>query len=60
MMLIGLLLVVLVIYLLFNQRPTNSISKTSETKDPLEIAKVRLAKGEISIEEFETIKRSIL
>lgn len=60
MMFIGLLLFVFVIYLLFKQNGASVDVKTSEVKDALEIAKVRLAKGEISIEEFETIKKSIM
>lgn len=59
MMLIVLLVFVGVIYWFFNQKGTDVVSKTSEKKDALEIAKVRLAKGEISVEEFEMIKKSI-
>ena len=35
------------------------ISKPSTTKEPLEIAKERFAKGEISAEEFADIKKEL-
>jgi putative membrane protein len=60
MMIIGLLLFVFVIYLLFKQNGASVDVKTSDVKDALEIAKVRLAKGEINVEEFEMIKKSIM
>jgi putative membrane protein len=59
-MIIGVVLIGLIIYLLLKQKETNAIEKKSDERDALEIAKVRLARGEISIEEFETIKKSIM
>lgn len=60
MMLIGMALFGLLIYLLLNQKETNAVGKRIDEADALEIAKVRLAKGEISIEEFELIKKTIM
>ena len=60
MMIIGAVLIGLIIYLLLNQKETNPVEKKSDVPDALEIAKVRLAKGEISTEEFEMIKKTIL
>lgn len=59
MMLIGLLLFVFVIYVLFKQNRGSVDVKTSDAKDALEIAKVRFARGEISVEEFEMIKNRL-
>ncbi|MDP4086873.1 MAG: SHOCT domain-containing protein [Bacillota bacterium] len=61
MMLIWLLLFGLVIYLLFNH-PNYTIShqNVNQNSDPLEIAKIRLAKGDITIEEYENVKKVIL
>ena len=59
MMFIGLILIGLVIYLLFNQKGTDDDPKTEQTIDPLEIAKVRLARGEITIEDYEMIKKTL-
>ena len=37
----------------------SSVSNTSQKRDPLEIAGERYAKGEISKEEFEEIKKNL-
>jgi putative membrane protein len=60
MMIIGAVLIGLIIYLLLNQKETNPVDKKLDERDALEIAKIRLAKGEISTEEFEMIKKTIL
>ncbi|MCQ6280718.1 SHOCT domain-containing protein [Bacillus sp. EB600] len=59
MMLIGLILIGLAIYLLFNQKGTDVDPKTKQTIDPLETVKVRLARGEITIEDYEMIKKNL-
>jgi putative membrane protein len=59
-MLIGLILIGLIIYLFFNQKGSEVVSKTSHTIDALEIAKERLARGEITVEEYEMIKKTIM
>lgn len=60
MMLIGLLLIGFIIYMLFNQKQTDIISKTNQSIEAIEIAKTRLVSGEITIEEFEIVKKAIL
>jgi len=59
MMPIGLLLIGLVLYLIFKQKGADVDHKTTQTIDPLEIAKVRLASGEITIEDYEMIKKTL-
>jgi uncharacterized membrane protein len=58
-MLIGLLLLGLLIYMLFTKEQTGVVSQTMQSIDAIVIAKTRLASGEITIEEFELIKKVI-
>ena len=61
MMLMGLLLIGFVIYMFFTQQNTNvDVSRATHYKASLEIAKTRLASGEITIEEFEKVKKVIM
>ncbi len=66
MMFLGILIVGLIIYLLFkginnNQNDTiTSSNKGSTNANALEIAKTRLAKGEITAEEYENIKKTLM
>lgn len=46
--------------MLFNQKQTDIISKTDQSIEAIEIAKTRLVSGEITIEEFEIVKKAIL
>lgn len=59
MMLIGLLFFGLVIYMLLQNKNVVA-SNANLNYDPIEIAKIRLAKGEITIEEYENVKKVIL
>lgn len=67
MMFLGILVVVGIVYLLVkgfnnnNNNNNNVVSKTTQAQnsDALEIAKIRLAKGEISAEEFKNIKKNL-
>ncbi|SEK55268.1 putative membrane protein [Carnobacterium iners] len=54
MMLLPFVLIGYLVYVGINRKHSVEHSK------PLEIAKVRLAKGELSFEEFEQIKKNIL
>ncbi len=48
------------IYLLYRNSKTGTTSRwISEVKDPLQIAKVRYASGEITREEYEAIRREL-
>ncbi|HUW64333.1 MAG TPA: SHOCT domain-containing protein [Spirochaetia bacterium] len=59
-MLIPLAIVVLVVWLLFRGFKTwQGTPGTSQTEDPLNILKVRYAKGEITREEYEKIKKEL-
>ncbi|KXG44973.1 hypothetical protein U473_01955 [Tepidibacillus decaturensis] len=62
MMFLGLIVIGVIIYLLVkgNQNGTTVRNVTATNSDALEIAKSRLAKGEITTEEFENIKKNLL
>lgn len=59
MMLVSLILIGCIIFLLVNKN-SDEASKVTQKLEALEIAKMRLASGEITIEEYELIKKSIL
>ncbi|MEN8614741.1 SHOCT domain-containing protein [Dehalogenimonas sp. THU2] len=61
MMIIGLVLAVVVIWLIISsvQKGSSFTLGGSEKKTPLEIARERYAKGEITSEEFESIKKNL-
>jgi putative membrane protein len=61
MMLLIILPIGYLIYLEINRRNSfgTKENQSGESPDALEIAKVRLAKGEISFSEFEKIKKNI-
>jgi putative membrane protein len=62
MMLVVFLAIGYLLYLAFNQNRGNSqtLSRQSRSSEALELAKSRLALGEITVEEFEQIKTNIL
>ncbi|MFB1050971.1 SHOCT domain-containing protein [Paraliobacillus sp. JSM ZJ581] len=61
MMVVIILLVGYLIYLGVNSQQASNQKKNEQQMEPnaLEIAKIRLAKGEITFEEFEQIKQHI-
>ena len=62
MMLVVFLAIGYLLYLAFNQNRGNSQthSRQSRSIEALELAKGRLARGEITVEEFEQIKTNLL
>jgi putative membrane protein len=64
MMILFLLAIGVVVYLLMNQQNVNGKQyihpQPVVNLDALEIAKSRLANGEITVEEFEQIKKNLL
>ena len=62
MMLVVFLAIGYLLYLAFNQNRGNSqtLSRQSRSSEALELAKGRLARGEITVEEFEQIKTNLL
>lgn len=64
MMFIGILVIGLIIYLVLkgqnNQNGISSNNTSSSNANALDIAKNRLAKGEITAEEFENIKKTLI
>ena len=62
-MFFGIIIVGLVIYFLLKGQNTNGYTTSSPSvganNEALQIAKNRFAKGEITTEEFETIKKSL-
>jgi len=51
--------IVVIVYLVFNQNKGSGRSNNSVRESPMEILKRRYAKGEITKEEFERLKRDI-
>ena len=48
------------VYMLYRNSKTSTTSRwLTEVKDPLQIAKVRYASGEITREEYESIRREL-
>ncbi|MBT2679603.1 SHOCT domain-containing protein [Bacillus sp. ISL-35] len=62
MMLVVFLAIGYLLYLAFNQNRGNSqtLSRQSMSSEALELAKGKLARGEITVEEFEQIKTNLL
>ena len=58
MMFLWTILIGVIIYLLVKAQNPNGASKVG-TSEALDIAKARLARGEISSEEFENIKKTL-
>jgi putative membrane protein len=59
MWLIWIVIAAVIIYFVFNLSKRNGKSIDSENESPIEILKRRYAKGEITKEEFDRIKREI-
>jgi uncharacterized membrane protein len=47
-------------WLLWDYRPRYYHRRRYHREDPVEVARMRLARGEITIEEFEKIKETVL
>lgn len=60
MMFLGFLLIGLIIYLLYSPKHTGAASKIAQNIEAIVIGKTRLTNGEITIEEFEMIRKAIL
>jgi putative membrane protein len=64
MMIVVIVVIGFLIYLAINKQTTGSgnhtISQPAQNSEPLEIAKSRLARGDITLEEFEEIKKHLL
>ena len=62
MMILVVLLIGYLVYLGINSQNTGAVNRSQpeESSNAIEIAKSRLAKGEISFEEFEQIKKNIM
>lgn len=64
MMLLGFLVIGLLFYLAFNKQNNGAgnypVSRPAISSEALELAKSRLARGEITLEEFEQIKKNLL
>lgn len=64
MMLLGFLVIGILIYMVMNKQNTGKesyhIPQIVANTEAIEIAKSRLASGEISVEEFEQIRKNLL
>lgn len=64
MMLIGFIVIGVLLYLALNKNNTSNgntaLLQPKPHSDALEIAKTRLARGEITVDEFEVIKQNLL
>ena len=64
MMLLGILAIGLLFYLILNKQNNGSgqyqVPAPQVSSEALELVKARLANGEISVEEFEQIKKNLL
>jgi putative membrane protein len=59
MWLILIIVAVVIVYLIFNRNKNTENPEGSSGESPIEILKTRYAKGEITKEEFERLKRDI-
>lgn len=59
MWLIFIIVAVIIVYLIFNRSKSTENPGVSSGESPIEILKRRYAKGEITKEEFEMLKRDI-
>ncbi len=62
MMIIGVIIAVVIIWIVVmaTQKGNAYIERASEHRMPLEIARERYARGEITKEEFEAIKKNLM
>ncbi|PLR83677.1 SHOCT domain-containing protein [Bacillus sp. V33-4] len=64
MMLLGFVVIGILIYMLMKKQNTGNgsyhLPQKAANSEAIEIAKSRLASGEISVEEFEQIKKNLL